>query len=111
MRKVQELTVEVRDNPEEARYEIREDGQLVGSAEYRLSEGRMTLVHTAVDPAHARRGLASMLARTALEDARKRGLAVVPRCSFMAGFIRENADDYLALVVPSMRKRVMQDDG
>jgi hypothetical protein len=29
----------------------------------------------------------------------------------MAGFIRENADDYLALVVPSMRKRVRQDDG
>lgn len=104
------MTVEVRDNPEEARYEIRDDGELAGSVEYRLSEGRITLVHTAIDAAHAHRGLASVLARAALEDARKRGLAVVPRCSFIARFIRQNADDYLALVVPSMRKRVMQDD-
>ena len=105
------LTVEVRDNADEARYEIREDGQLAGFAEYRLSKGRMTLTHTEIETARAGRGLAGQLARAALEDAKTRGLKVVPRCAFMAGFVRRHADEYLPLIVPSLRKRLMETDG
>ena len=109
--RVHELSVEVRDNADEARYEIREDGQLAGFAEYRLNNGRITLVHTEIAPAYAGRGLAARLARAVLDDARTRGLAVVPRCSYMADFIRKHGDEYLALVLPSLQKSVMQADG
>jgi predicted GNAT family acetyltransferase len=104
------MTVEVGDNAREGRYELREDGELVGFVTYRLGEGRITLVHTEIDPSHADRGLGSQLARGALDDAKRRGLTVVPRCSFIARFIREHAEQYLPLVQPSLRERVLDAD-
>lgn len=105
------LRVEVRDNAHDARYEIREGGQLAGFVEYRLNNGRITLVHTEVAPAYAGRGLAARLAREVLDDARTRGLTVVPRCPYMADFIRKHGDEYLALVLPSVQESVIRGDG
>jgi predicted GNAT family acetyltransferase len=102
------LGVEVRDNSGAARYEIREDGQLVGSLSYRLNTGRITLIHTHIDADHGGRGLATQLVRATLDDARTRRLTVVPRCAFVAGFIRQHAEDYLPLVASSLRERLMQ---
>jgi predicted GNAT family acetyltransferase len=101
------VTVEVRDNPAESRYEIREDEQLAGFVQYRLHEKRITFVHTEIDAAHSGHGLATKIARVALDDARRRGLAVVPRCSFIASFIRSHADEYLPLVLPALREPLM----
>jgi len=101
--------VEVRDNPDEARYELLVDGALAGSLTYRLGEGRITLVHTEVDDEHAGGGLGTRLARFALDDARRRGLAVVPVCPFVAAIVKEHADEYLDEVVPAMRRRVIEE--
>ncbi len=100
--------VEVRDNPDEARYELRAGGALAGLLTYRLGDGRITLVHTEVDDEHSGSGLGTRLARWALDDARRRGLAVVPVCPFVAATIREHPDEYLEEVVPAMRRRVME---
>jgi predicted GNAT family acetyltransferase len=102
------LGVEVRDNPDAARYEIREDGQLVGFLRYRLNTGRITLIHTEIDADHGGRGLATQLVRATLDDARTRRLTVVPRCSFVSSFIRQHPEDYLPLVAHSLRARLMQ---
>lgn len=102
------MDVEVEDNPGAARYEIREDGQLVGSLSYRLSPGRITLIHTGVDAEHGGRGLATQLVRAALDDAKTRHLTVVPRCSFVARFIKRHAEAYLPLVAPSLREPLIQ---
>jgi predicted GNAT family acetyltransferase len=101
------MSVEVRDNRDEARYEIRADGRLAGFAQYRLHDGRITFTHTEIDPEHAGAGLGSRLARAALEDVRERALAVVPVCPFIAAFIKGHPEDFLDLVVPAMRARVM----
>ncbi len=101
------MSVEVRDNPDAARYEIREDGQLVGSLRYRLKSDRITLIHTEIDDGYSGRGLATELVRGALEDARTRRLTVVPRCSFVASFIRRSPDDYLPLVAPALQEQLM----
>ena len=103
--------VQVRDSPDDARYEVLVEGGLAGFAQYRIHRGRITFFHTEIDVAHEGRGIGGELARYALEDAKARGLAVVPLCPFIAGFIRRHSHDYLALVVPSMRKRVMEDEG
>ncbi len=97
------MTVEVRDNPDEARYEIRADGELAGFAQYRLHAGQITFFHTEISPEHEGAGLGGQLARGALDDARARGLAVVPVCPFIADYIAHHRDEYLDLVVPEMR--------
>jgi predicted GNAT family acetyltransferase len=81
------------DAPERSRYELRAGDQLVGFIDYRLHE-RLTgdsivLVHTEVLPDFNGQGHAATLARGALEDARARGLAVVPSCPYVAAYIRK----------------------
>ena len=100
------MSVEVRDNRDEDRYEIRVDGQLAGFAQYRLRPGTISFVHTEIDPEREGAGLGSRLIRFALDDARSRELSVVPICPFVAGYIGRHPDDYLDLVAPAMRRRV-----
>ena len=56
------------------------------------------LIHTEVPPAFSGQGHASTLARSALDDARARGLKVRPLCPFIRGWIKRH-DDYADLVV------------
>ena len=87
------------DSPADERYEARLDGQLAGIASYRLTGDTITFTHTVVEPGFEGRGVGGALARTALDDARARGLRVVPRCPFFARWIQRHPD-YADLVVP-----------
>lgn len=101
------MSGQVRDNPAESRYEIfAADGTRAGVVTYRLDDGRITMVHTEVDPAYRGQGLGGELARAALDDIRARGLEVVPRCPFIAAFIRHHQDEYLDLVVPELQAKI-----
>ena len=73
--------------PEAGRYELRLDGRLIGLAAYRRRNGRIVFTHTEVDEAYGGRGLGSRLAATALDDAEREGLEVVPLCSFIVQYI------------------------
>ena len=84
------MTATVRDNQAESRFEVLEGDTVAGHAEYTLSGGVMTLTHAEVDDAFAGRGLASRLAEGALSQARERGLAVIPRCPFIASYLKKN---------------------
>lgn len=96
----EQLDLTVRDAPEQHRYEAWDAGTLAGFAEYRLEPSTIVFVHTEVDPAFEGRGIASGLATFALDDARRRGLTVVPLCPFFAAFIRRHPE-YADLVAPS----------
>jgi uncharacterized protein len=85
--------LEVVDVPEAGRYEARLGGRRVGVAAYHVTDGRVVFPHTEVEPALEGRGIASRLARRALDDARARGLKVVPACSFFHLYIRRNPQD------------------
>jgi predicted GNAT family acetyltransferase len=89
--------IEIIENPAEQRYEARLDGELAGFAQYRDAPGRRIFTHTEVDDAFEGRGVGSRLAAAALDDARGRGLRVVPRCPFIAAYI-ERHPDYADLV-------------
>ena len=78
----------VTDNPAELRYELTVDGELAGEIRYRRVPGGLALVHTEVDPKRQRRGLGSALVAGALDDARERGLRVVPVCPFVDAYVR-----------------------
>jgi predicted GNAT family acetyltransferase len=79
--------ITVADRPDRSRYEIELDGERVGRLTYGLADGVITHRHTEVDPSVGGRGLGSALVRFALDDARARGLTVIPRCPFVAAFI------------------------
>lgn len=80
-----ELTVV--DVPEAGRYEARLGDEVAGFAEYTLDGDRIVFTHTRVEPAYEDEGVGGNLARGALDDARARGLVVVPRCPFIRGWI------------------------
>jgi uncharacterized protein len=94
--------IEVRDRPDEERYEAAAGGRLAGVAAYRLRPGVITFTHTVVEPEWEGRGVGGALARAALDDARARGLRVVPRCPFIAAWIRRHRE-YADLVAPDDR--------
>jgi predicted GNAT family acetyltransferase len=82
----------VSDNAEGSRYEIHVDGRLAGFAEYKGGPGQIVFTHTEVDDAYEGQGVGSELARGALDDARAKGLAVVPLCPFIKGWIARHPD-------------------
>lgn len=103
-----ELTI--RDAPEERRYEAIIAGiDAVAVANYRLEDGVIVFTHTEVPPNFAGRGVGMALARYALDDAARRGLAVVPRCPFMASVVRRHPP-YHALVPEDIRAELHLSD-
>jgi predicted GNAT family acetyltransferase/glutaredoxin len=86
--------------PEANRYELRLDGRLVGLAAYRRRNGRLVFTHTEVADDLEGRGFGSKLARAALDDARTKGLEVVPLCPFIAHYIKAHPA-YEDLIAPS----------
>lgn len=99
------MTTTVRDNPAANRYEIHVDDQLAGFTDYRLASGRIAFIHTEVEPGFSGRGLARKLVGEELEDARRRGLAVLPFCPYVLKVIAQNPDKYLDLVRATDRRR------
>lgn len=89
---------EVVDVPEQSRYELRVGRETVGVAAYRMrGDDRIVFLHTEVDDALEGRGLGSVLAAGALDDARRRRLAIVPLCPFISRYI-EGHPEYAAAV-------------
>ena len=82
---------EIRNNESLHRYELDADGQSA-VAYYKLAPGVITLTHTETPVALHGRGIASRLVRGALEDARARGLKVVPKCPFVSAYMARHPE-------------------
>jgi hypothetical protein len=82
----------------ELRYEARDGETLAGLAAYLLTRNHLIVfTHTEVEAGYEGQGVGSQLARAALDDARTRGLGVVPLCPFIKGWI-DRHQDYADLV-------------
>ena len=90
------MAIDVRNAPDRSRYELLDDGELVGIADYRIEGDRIVFPHTEVTPARRGQGLGEVLVRGALDDVRTTGREVVPACSFVRAFIEAN-DEYADL--------------
>jgi uncharacterized protein len=88
--RLDELTVH--DNTGERRYEARIGTKVVGVIYYHAGPGRLTLVHTEVDPAFEGKGVGSRLVAGALEDIRRRALSLVPVCPFVRAYLRRHPE-------------------
>jgi hypothetical protein len=97
--------MELRHDPENHRYLADIDGETVGMAVYHLRNDRHIFVHTEVDPGHKGGGVASALARFALDDVKSNGGTVVPVCPFIASWIKRHPE-YNVLVDQELLDRI-----
>lgn len=73
------------------RFETTVDG-LLCLCEYERADEVITFTHTVVPPELRGRGLAELLVRAALAEARRQNLKVVPACSYVATFINRHPE-------------------
>ena len=92
--------IELRDVPDESRYDLYVDGVRVGFMDYQLRGDTFTALHTEIDPAYGGRGLASRLVTEVLDNVRDTGMALRPVCPFVRRFL-ERHPEYDDLVTAS----------
>jgi predicted GNAT family acetyltransferase len=96
------MATEVLREPDEHRFVAHVDGDPAGLLLYRERPNLLALVHTEVDDRFEGAGVGSALASFALDDARARGLSVLPFCPFVAGYIQRHRE-YVDLVPEQYR--------
>lgn len=96
------MQVAITDDTDGQRYVIRADGKRAGLLHYRLQPGSIELVHTEIYEEFEGRGLGSQLISFALQDARERGLAVLPFCPFVNDYVQRHRQ-YVDLVPEGRR--------
>lgn len=82
--------VEVRKNEAARLYEALIDGRVVGNLAYETTGGRVSLTHSYVDQDHRHRGVASALARYALEDLSQGQTKASIYCGFVADYVQKH---------------------
>lgn len=91
-----DATFPMRHNTDRRRYEMLDGEKVIGKAHWLpYAEGAVPeriFFHTTVDESYGGRGLASELARFALEDTIAAGLKVVPVCPFFKVYIRKHPE-------------------
>jgi predicted GNAT family acetyltransferase len=75
------------DNKERSRFELDVEGQTV-FANYRRSDGVLTVLWVEAPPALRGTGAASLLMTLVAEQARREGVKIVPVCGYAAGWLR-----------------------
>ena len=92
----------VTDAPGKMRYEIHEDGEVAGYITYSREGKTIIFLHTETDPRYRGEGLGGRLVQASLDDARKRGLGVLPYCPFVRDWIAGHPE-YADLVAAAQR--------
>lgn len=78
-------------NPVRSRYEMPTEHGLA-IAEYRQQGDRLVFTHTEVPPKEQGKGLAAKLVDAALKDTHRRGLKIVPACSYIVAYVRRHPE-------------------
>ena len=88
-----QTTIEVRDVPDQSRFEVYVDGTLAGFSAYLLAGDTLSFVHTEVDDAYEGQGVGSALVRQSLDQLRERGdVRVTASCPFVRAWMRNHPE-------------------
>lgn len=93
-----ERSVRVVLNSDEKRYELWSGHRLDGFASFRERPGEIDIFHTLIEPELEGHGLGGQLVAGVLDDARARGLMVVPTCPFVGYYVSRHPE-YADLLV------------
>jgi len=83
--------LEVRHDPNASRFQI-EVGKWMAVLEYEMEGNVMVFTHTGVPRPLEAQGVASRMAKVALEHARDKSLKVYPACEFMVVYLRRHKE-------------------
>ena len=92
----------VRDNAEAHRYEL-PVGTELAVVTYNLTGQNLMITETLVPEALEGQGIASRLARHVLDDARNRGLLILPVCPFFSAYLQKHPE-HADVVHPTYRQ-------
>jgi len=90
-------TIKVRKDETTRLYEALTDGRVVGTLAYETTGGRITLTHSYVDRDERHQGIASALARYALEDLSQSQTKVGIYCGFVADYVQGHPEFNVAV--------------
>ena len=96
------MTIDIRHNEPDTRYELWLDDELASVADYRVVDNRTVFHHTETSTRFRDQGMAARLVEHALTDVRATGRTVVPRCWFVAEFIDAHPE-FKDLMAPGVR--------
>jgi len=82
----------VRRDDERGRYELVDDGVVVGVADFHVQGDRVVMPHTEIARDRRGQGLGAVLVQGALDDIRTSGRTVVPVCWYVGEFVRDHPD-------------------
>lgn len=80
------------ENPEQGRFELHRDDEIVSIADYRQGEGHVVVPHVGTPPQHRGQGYAGRLMDGMLGQLRASERRIVPICPFAAQHIRDNPE-------------------
>jgi len=83
--------VEVVHNPAQKRFEM-QLGDQIAMVKYILGSKEIIFTHTEVPEAFEGHGLASKMAKVAVEYAKARGLRIRPMCPYMSAWIKRHPE-------------------
>ena len=93
----------IADHPEAQRYEVRHRRRRSPDTSSTASRpGLIALIHTEIRDRFEGQGLGGRLVAFALDDARDRGLAVLPFCPFVDAYLQRHRE-YVDLVPAGLR--------
>lgn len=84
--------IEVRKDESTRLYEALIDGRVVGDLAYETTGRRVSLTHSYVDEDQRHRGVASALARYALEDLSRSHTKAAVYCGFVADYVQDHPE-------------------
>ncbi len=82
---------ELIDNKDLKRFEMHVDGH-IAFLEYILKPDKIYLIHTEVPPEIGNRGIGLKLVKLVFDDVEKRGLKIVPVCSFIDIYLKRHPE-------------------
>jgi len=93
------IPVKKQENSEGGRYVVAPDGEEAEMTYTRLDPGLISIDHTVVPDSMRGKGIAQALAAYTIDDARKTGWKIIPRCTFMQAQFKRHHDwsDVLAI--------------
>ncbi len=83
----------IRHDPDAHRFELVENGEVVGFTQYRVRTPQLwEFFHTEIDPAHEGKGLAGRLIGSTLDQLRADGVEIAPVCPYIRAYLARHPE-------------------
>ncbi|WP_232547268.1 GNAT family N-acetyltransferase [Propioniciclava soli] len=86
------MELEVVDNEERERFEMRSGRKVIGWAAYQETAELIVFTHTHVDPEWEGQGIGGRLVQATLDHVRSQGMPVLSTCSFVTAWLDQHPD-------------------